>query len=84
MVTEDWRKLPAPMCTVGTPNALFGWWWADSLASLVIVYYGIGEGLHALHESAGNVALTDLEKQEVAPEAQKSVVLERIDKGKDR
>ena len=65
-------------------NALFGWWWADSLASLVIVYYGIREGLHALHESAGNVALTDLEKQEVAPEAQKSVVLERIDKGKDR
>ena len=28
-------------------NALFGWWWADPLASLVIVYYGISEGLHA-------------------------------------
>jgi divalent metal cation (Fe/Co/Zn/Cd) transporter len=28
-------------------NALFGWWWADPLASLVIVYYGIREGLHA-------------------------------------
>jgi divalent metal cation (Fe/Co/Zn/Cd) transporter len=65
-------------------NALFGWWWADSLASLVIVYYGIREGLHALHESAGNVALTDLEEQEVASGAQKSVVLERIDKGKDQ
>ncbi|WP_201386220.1 cation transporter [Ktedonobacter sp. SOSP1-85] len=32
-------------------NALFGWWWADPLASLVIVYYGIREALHALHES---------------------------------
>ena len=28
-------------------NALFDWWWADPLASLVIVYYGIGEGIHA-------------------------------------
>jgi hypothetical protein len=28
-------------------NALFGWWWADPLSSLVIVYYGIREGLHA-------------------------------------
>jgi divalent metal cation (Fe/Co/Zn/Cd) transporter len=29
-------------------NALFGLWWADLLASLVIVYYGVREGLHAL------------------------------------
>ena len=28
-------------------NALVGWWWADPLAGLVIVYYGIREGLHA-------------------------------------
>jgi divalent metal cation (Fe/Co/Zn/Cd) transporter len=28
-------------------NALFGWWWADPLASLVIVYYGVREGMHA-------------------------------------
>ncbi len=27
-------------------NALFGWWLADPLASLVIVYYGIREGIH--------------------------------------
>jgi divalent metal cation (Fe/Co/Zn/Cd) transporter len=26
-------------------NAFFGWWWADPFASLVIVYYGIREGL---------------------------------------
>ncbi len=32
-------------------NALFGWWWADPLASLVIIYYGIREALHALQES---------------------------------
>ncbi len=25
-------------------NALFDWWWADPLAGLVIVYYGIKEG----------------------------------------
>jgi len=36
-------------------NALFGWWWADPLASLVIVYYGWREGIHAWHEGAGNV-----------------------------
>ncbi len=30
-------------------NALFGWWWADPLAGLVIVYYGIKEGWHAWH-----------------------------------
>jgi divalent metal cation (Fe/Co/Zn/Cd) transporter len=29
-------------------NALFGLWWADLLASLVIVYYGIREGKYAL------------------------------------
>ena len=28
-------------------NALFGWWWADPLAGLVIVYYGAKEGLAA-------------------------------------
>jgi divalent metal cation (Fe/Co/Zn/Cd) transporter len=30
-------------------NALVGWWWADPLAALVIVYYGIKEGLHSWH-----------------------------------
>jgi divalent metal cation (Fe/Co/Zn/Cd) transporter len=28
-------------------NALFGWWWADPLAGLVIVYYGVKEGYAA-------------------------------------
>ena len=28
-------------------NALLGWWWADPVAALVIVYYGIKEGLAA-------------------------------------
>ncbi len=32
-------------------NALFGWWWADPLAALVIVYYGIREGRHAWREA---------------------------------
>lgn len=35
-------------------NALFGWWWADPLASLVIVYYGIREAIHALRENVEN------------------------------
>jgi divalent metal cation (Fe/Co/Zn/Cd) transporter len=33
-------------------NALFGWWWADPTAALVIVFYGIKEGLHAWREAA--------------------------------
>jgi divalent metal cation (Fe/Co/Zn/Cd) transporter len=37
-------------------NVAFGWWWADPLASLVIVYYGIREALHAWHESSGLVS----------------------------
>jgi divalent metal cation (Fe/Co/Zn/Cd) transporter len=32
-------------------NRIFGWWWADPLAALVIIYYGIREAIHALHES---------------------------------
>lgn len=33
-------------------NALLGWWWADPLAGLVIVFYGFKEGWHAWVESA--------------------------------
>lgn len=29
-------------------NAALGWWWADPLAGLVIVYYGLREGREAL------------------------------------
>ena len=32
-------------------NGLLGWWWADPLAGLVIVYYGLKEGLHALRQT---------------------------------
>lgn len=31
-------------------NATLSWWWADPLAGLVIVYYGIKEGRHAWYE----------------------------------
>jgi divalent metal cation (Fe/Co/Zn/Cd) transporter len=32
-------------------NSIFGWWWADPLAGLVIVFYGMREGWAALrHE----------------------------------
>ncbi len=30
-------------------NAVAGWWWADPLAGLVIVYYGVKEGWAAWH-----------------------------------
>ncbi|GCE12865.1 cation transporter [Tengunoibacter tsumagoiensis] len=40
-------------------NALFGWWWADPLASLIIVYYGIREAVHALRESREHLSPTD-------------------------
>jgi divalent metal cation (Fe/Co/Zn/Cd) transporter len=33
-------------------NALFGWWWADPLAGLVIVYYGAREGWEAWRAEA--------------------------------
>lgn len=33
-------------------HALLGWWWADPVASLVIVIYGVKEGRHAWAESA--------------------------------
>jgi divalent metal cation (Fe/Co/Zn/Cd) transporter len=33
-------------------NAALGWWWADPAAALVIVYYGLREGWHALREPA--------------------------------
>ena len=32
-------------------NALLGWWWADPLAGLVIVFYGLLEGRHAWIEA---------------------------------
>ena len=32
-------------------NAAVGWWWADPAAAFVIVYYGMREGWHALHET---------------------------------
>ena len=31
-------------------NAALGWWWADPLAGLVIVVYGVREGLSALRQ----------------------------------
>ena len=33
-------------------NATLGWWWADPLAGLVIVIYGVREGRNALRSAA--------------------------------
>jgi len=32
-------------------NRVFGWWWADPLAALVLVYFLVQEGREALHEA---------------------------------
>jgi divalent metal cation (Fe/Co/Zn/Cd) transporter len=32
-------------------NAALGWWWADPVAGLVIVFYGVKEGRHAWKEA---------------------------------
>lgn len=34
-----------------TLNALLGWWWADPLSALVIVYYRLREGTAAIAEA---------------------------------
>jgi divalent metal cation (Fe/Co/Zn/Cd) transporter len=34
-------------------NVAAGLWWADPAAAFVIVYYGLREGRHALHEAVG-------------------------------
>src|SRR5579885_1383389 len=33
-------------------NAFFGWWWADPLAALALVYFIAREGREALHEAS--------------------------------
>jgi divalent metal cation (Fe/Co/Zn/Cd) transporter len=32
-------------------NRIFGWWWADPLAALVLIYFLVQEGCEALHEA---------------------------------
>lgn len=32
-------------------NAAFGWWWADVAGGIVVVVYGLREGIHAVRES---------------------------------
>ena len=32
-------------------NRAFGWWWADPLAALVLIYFLVKEGREALHEA---------------------------------
>ncbi len=41
--------LAAAVLTGLVLNAVAGWWWADPLAGLVIVYYGVKEGWTAWH-----------------------------------
>lgn len=46
-------------------NALFGWWWADPVAALAMVYFLIKEGLEAISEGRGEVAEHDCSVQMV-------------------
>lgn len=34
-------------------TALFGWWWVDSIAALVLVYFVVKEGWEAIQEARG-------------------------------
>ena len=43
--------LAAAILTGLALNATLGWWWADPLAGLVIVYYGLREGRHAIRQT---------------------------------
>jgi len=36
-------------------RALFGWWWADPLAALGIVYFVVREGWEAIEAARGRV-----------------------------
>jgi divalent metal cation (Fe/Co/Zn/Cd) transporter len=38
-----------------TLNFAFGWWWADPVAGLVIVYYAIREAIHIFRQSGSSV-----------------------------
>jgi divalent metal cation (Fe/Co/Zn/Cd) transporter len=31
-------------------NAALGWWWADVAGGVVVIVYGVREGLHAIRE----------------------------------
>ena len=31
-------------------NALFGWWWADPVAALAMIYFLVREGVEAIQE----------------------------------
>ncbi|HZS78329.1 MAG TPA: cation transporter [Ktedonobacteraceae bacterium] len=44
-------------------NALFGWWWADSLAALVLVYFIVREGLEAWHEARSGETCNCVDEQ---------------------
>lgn len=35
-------------------TALFGWWWADSIAALALVYFVVHEGWESVQEARGN------------------------------
>ena len=35
-------------------NALLGWWWADPVAALAMVYFLVKEGWEAIEEGRGN------------------------------
>lgn len=35
-------------------NALIGWWWADVAAGVILIAYGLYEGIHAVREQAAS------------------------------
>lgn len=40
-------------------NALFGWWWADIAAGIILIAYGVREGIHHLRAGSPSEKTTD-------------------------
>ena len=40
-------------------NALFGWWWADPVAALAMIYFLVKEGMEAIEEGREGVGRAD-------------------------
>jgi hypothetical protein len=49
-------------------NRFFGWWWADPLAGLALVYFLVREGQEAFHEAESRRAAPVERRTAVTPE----------------
>jgi hypothetical protein len=50
VTSSETVKLVAAILVGIALDASLGWWWADPVSALVLVYYGAGESRHAWRE----------------------------------